>query len=1188
MFVESLELDNFKSFGKRTEIVFRKGFTVISGPNGSGKSNIGDSLLFVLGERSNKTVRADRLADLIHKGKDGEKHRNGCSVAIRIDTEDKSVAEKDRKLEIKRELQADHDGIKSVYYLNGVKVRYSDISNAMDSLRIFLDSYSFVLQGDINNIVKMSGGERRKLLESISGIESFDIQIDKAQTDIELLNSNLGKMEVLRDQLTIRRTELEAEREVAQKYLELSRKMRNLKVTELDITLGSLRREISSQTSQISNFEQEISSLNDENEKGLQKIQEIKSEISDLQGELDRTGNSELNSIRTQIQDLRVEIASNQMKTSDLMDNLASDRSEIETNIKYVESSGNKIQWIMSNITESRTILKDLETKLKEKQEKLRVMREASTKNSINLLEMQEKIRELDSAIQNLNAQLEEINSKQSFLSQDRSRINSEIASLEEKAGELEFQIKDYSWAIQEAKDSEARKSDNFEELNRTYYQLKNQLTEKRNRKDLLQKEVSRTNSEFSQVQIALGSRGTIQNRALTLILDARNRREIEGIIGPVKELIKFDSKFRNSIEAAAGSRLNAVAVRDDGVAEECLNILKSAKAGKLTFLPVNKMIGGRPRGKAITVRGSEGSLGYVLENIQYDPAYENLMWYSFQDTVIVDSVKTARRYMGGIRMVTIEGDIFEASGAISGGYIERGKNSADLEEKSALLSDSLKKLNDELALLETEIKEISARFEDIASELQTRSSDQGSNRTKLQMLEQNLSRSREQLVLLSPKLSEKRMELQRVEDSLSETLKAADLIKVRIQDTQQSKENVFAEMRKVSPAYVSQDEDLSSEIESIKEKENAYRVEISKLESEAGFITENVENAKRKNESIQAEIEMMQNQISGLKDRKEELKSQLEKLQMLETQIDEQTRSIVERIRGIEKTSSSLNEELETRKSMITTKREMIITLQGKRENSQSRLKDTETELTTLEGERIPDIHSVQEARAAFIQTQKDIEALGMVNQKAIEEYNSVSKDLDSIANEIEQLTEEKMGLLELTAKLNDQKKIAFMETFNGINSFMRKIYFELSGGGDAYLELSDEGNPLVAEVSIRARPKGFNFTKIEALSGGEKSLTALAFILSVQRTNPSPVYYLDEVDMFLDGANAERVGKLFRSNSTTSQIFSVSLRKSMLKYADHVVGVINRDGENSEVYEKSFTILNATEGEGEKGRDT
>lgn len=1188
MFVESLELDNFKSFGKRTEIVFKKGFTVISGPNGSGKSNIGDSLLFVLGERSNKTVRADRLADLIHKGKEGDRHRSGCSVAIRIDTEDTSRPDNERKMEIRRELVLDHEGIKSVYYLNGVKVRYSEISNAMDSLRIFLDSYSFVLQGDINNIVKMSGGERRKLLESISGIESFDIQIDKARGDIELLNENLGKMEVLRDQLNIRKSELEVEKEIAQRYLDLSGRMRNLKVTELDITQSSLRREISSQTSQIGNFEQEIALLNNEITNILGKIEGLKSDVTDLQSELDRTGNSELNSIRQQIQDKRVKIASKQMKMTDLMDNVASSKSEIESNTKYVESSVNKIQWIESNITESKNILQELGTKLKEKQEALKKVREKSARNSDSILEMQEKIRELDRDIQRLNGELEDVNKRNSQASQDKSRLNTEIASLEEKVSELEFQIKDYSWAIRELKDKETTKSTNFDELNRTYYKLKNLLSEKRARKDTLLKEISRANSEFSQVQISLGSRGTTQNRALSLIIEARNRREIEGIIGPVKELIRFDPKFRYAVEATAGSRMNAVAVMDDAVAEECLELLKRSKAGKLTFLPVNKMVGGRPRGKAITVRGSEGSLGYVLENIQYDPSYENLMWYSFQDTVIVDSIKTARRYMGGIRMVTIEGDIFEASGAISGGYIEKGRNTAELEEKSAHLSESLKSMNDELAVIENEIVEISKNFDAVSTDLQGRSSDQGSNKARLEMLEANLSRTRNQLEQISPRLEDKKMEIQKTESRLSEIIAIGESIKLSIQGLQQSKESVFSEMKKIAPAYVSQDEDLNSEIESIKDKENSYRIEISKLESEIGFIRENVDSAKSKNDLLLKEVERIEKEIGKLGSEKEELNSELRKLQLLETQIDEQSKELVEKIRGLEKDITSLNEDLENRKSMITTKREMIITLQGKRENSETRLRETESELSSLDGQRIEDIHSVQEARQAFVQTQKEIDALGMVNQKAIEEFATVSKDLDSIEAEIEQLTDEKIGLVELTSRLNEQKKIAFMETFNGINASMRKIYFELSGGGDAYLELSNESEPLISEVTIRARPKGYNFTKIEALSGGEKSLTALAFILAVQRTNPSPVYYLDEVDMFLDGANAERVGKLFRSNSTTSQIFSVSLRKSMLKYADHIVGVINRDGENSEVYEKSFSKEEAGENEGEKGRDS
>src|SRR5579875_1434342 len=249
MIIESLELDNFKSFGRKTKIVFRRGFTVITGPNGSGKSNIGDSLLFVLGNRSSKVVRADRLGDLIHSSEAGSERRH-CSVTVTLlnGPEDGSPGE---RVVIRRELVRDQDGYKSNYYINGVRAKLSDLDALLSSLRIYLDSYSFVLQGDINNIVKMTGNERRKLIESISGIEAFDTQIQKAQTDMDRIADNLGKLEIIRQQDEIRKKQLEAEKQKAEEYNSLKERLTSLKHTLLYIEGEAIKRDLNSHTVQM-------------------------------------------------------------------------------------------------------------------------------------------------------------------------------------------------------------------------------------------------------------------------------------------------------------------------------------------------------------------------------------------------------------------------------------------------------------------------------------------------------------------------------------------------------------------------------------------------------------------------------------------------------------------------------------------------------------------------------------------------------------------------------------------------------------------------------------------------------------------------------------------------------------------------------------------------------------------------
>ena len=238
MLIESVELDNFKSFGNKRTILFKDGFTVITGPNGSGKSNIGDAMLFVLGIRSSKAIRADRLPDLIHKVPPEKKQKSSCSVSIVLDSENPNLPESERKTRITREISVDENmECKSTYYINGARAKRGDVETILDNAQIYLDAYSFVLQGDINNLVKMTGTERRKLLESIAGIESYNIQIEKAQTDIDGIEENLSKIQILIDENQRRLEQLSVEKKNAERYNELNEKIGSYEVTLLNIDL---------------------------------------------------------------------------------------------------------------------------------------------------------------------------------------------------------------------------------------------------------------------------------------------------------------------------------------------------------------------------------------------------------------------------------------------------------------------------------------------------------------------------------------------------------------------------------------------------------------------------------------------------------------------------------------------------------------------------------------------------------------------------------------------------------------------------------------------------------------------------------------------------------------------------------------------------------------------------------------
>ena len=1170
MHLESLELDNFKSFGNRKKIMFKNGFTVISGPNGSGKSNIGDSLLFVLGTRSSKTVRADRLGDLVHKSSNEKKNRNYCSVTVTLDKDDNDAPEDQRKIVLKRELVADAEGYKSNYYLNGGRVRHTDVANLLDSLHIYLDSYSFVLQGDINNIVKMTGFERRKLLESISGIESFDTQIDKAKVEIDAINENLSRLEILTEETRKRRDQLEVEKKSAEHYLELTDRLANLRKTLLNLEIEGLGREQRSYTDNLDKLELEITSIKSSITELEGKLEEKKAREAELKHKLEVSGNSQLNEIREQIDGKRVRIAELGVSIENAKDRATELKEELEQGIDAIKKSRKKIEWLESNRNENGQTLDKIRKDIQEKANELRILKDKSSKSNTQILERQEKIRAKDLEIRNIGSKISAIQDSKQIKTSERSQIIFQLGSIEERKKDLEFNIRDALWRLKDIEKEVGGNKRSYEDLNVRYYKLKNRLDELRKRKDQIQQELNRIGREHAQLQATTATKSGIQNRALTTVMNARNRNSISGIHGTIRELINFDDEFRSAIEASAGSRLNSVVVEDDEVAEECLELLKAEKSGKLTFLPINKVLPGRPRGKAITVHQSEGSRGYVFEKVSFDQKYQGIIWYAFQDTVIVQDVKTARRYMVGVRLVTMDGDIFEASGAITGGYMDKTRSAADIEQKMGKLSTEMRGLSLELEALDSEINALESEFETVSQQLRETSRDEGSRQTELQQYRKISEEGKGQIEQFNAIIEKLTQDLKTSEEEIRHIEREIKDLQDKSEAIDIEKNRLFEEIRELSPKYAERESALEENISGLREKETEFSSELSRIKADIDNLNERIQELESKNGEITSDISKLQEQKKSSEIELKVENEELSKLRAVEAEISEKSREIVEALNSNENEMRKTEERIEINNSNISAKREIILSLQIKIENIEAKIGEVRLEMDAVGGKILEDRKSSPEIKREIEGCNISIAELGPVNQRAIEDYGIVSKDLEALISEVRNLNSEKAGLEALTAKLNDLKTRAFMEMYHAINDNMKIIYREISGGGEALLEMSDESDPLNSEVHIRARPKGTNFSKIEALSGGEKSLTALSFILAVQRINPSPIYYLDEVDMFLDGSNAERVGKMFRSNSNTSQVFAVSLRKAMLKYADNVIGVTSFDQENTEVFEK------------------
>lgn len=1169
MIIESMELENFKSFGGKVRIDFRPGFTVITGPNGSGKSNIGDAMLFVLGIRSSKAIRVDRLPELVNKSSEDSRVRS-CSVTLNLSYEDEE--KNTRKISITREIEIDGETAQSNFYINGSRVRRMDVENFLDSNSIYLDAYSFVLQGDINNLTKMTGVERRKLLESIAGIEAYDVKLKEAESYITKVNEDLNTLEVMKSDTGIRVESLHQEKIAAEKFLELERNIKDYEATLLQREIISLQREIDAYRKQEEEAKKNIEAQEAEVEKLISEIQRLKQEVSETQKEKESKADPELREVESKINAANIERARIEIR----LDGLKTENGTLEERISTLNDSMDEKRKKLSDyeslhsskISEKKKISSEVDS-INNELQVLGIENESNSKRIESLRgkikEKEEQVAEMEKSLLSIEKDLTEINGR-------KTELTYELSSVSEKEENYRLSKNDAKFRLDEIEREEASRKSDLEKLNKRYYELKSRLDEINREKDALNTELREQTRNYEKINAMVSQGKESSARALTVINGEVVKGRLTGVKGTVRDLLTFSDEYRTAIQAAAGSRLNSIVVDNDETAEKCLEILKRDKAGRLTFLPLNKMAQGRPRGKAIMVRGNPDCIGYFSELVKVPQGMESIIWYIFQDTLLMKDVRSARMNMGGVRLVTMEGDIFETSGAITGGYTEKKAQGASLQEKAGALSAKIGSLNIQLESLNKEFAEKNDEFYTVSEELKNASRSAGEKGSDIAKLKASYEEAEKNLQEITPVLREKERLLQEIIKRSEELATEKESNSNRLDQLRGEVKDIYRELSDLSPEIYGRISSLNSRKEGLRQQLDSLNTEISDISGEIKVLKSEIESMKKDCFDMEKRMGENKESLEDLGRQMVQKDSDIEKLRILEEDLNSHLKEYNDRITSLNGQIEALNGDIETKKFGISSLRETLILLGTKISTSSAKMSEAENSLLTGHGSPIDTSMTNHEIKLKISECQEEIQSLGPINHRSIEEYQQEKEKLDILLEKIGKLLDEKKRTEEFMEQQNDEKRKGLVSLYENINRNMGEIYSRLSEGGQAELVMTGSSDPLDSEIYIKARPRGKTLRKIDSLSGGEKSLTAIAFILAVQKIKPSPIYYLDEIDMFLDGANAERIGKLFSENSRYSQIMMVSLKKSMLKYANILIGVTTTEKKTTAVFTKDL----------------
>ncbi len=1213
--IKRVQLTNFKSFGGTTSIPLLPGFTVVSGPNGSGKSNILDALLFCLGLASSKGMRAERLPDLVNHNKE----RRGtveASVTVTFDLsdspdafsdedEDESEGEgeqesrddvpvatpeaeeqnnpksniqhpKSTEWSVTRRLRVTQQGTyTSNFYINGESCTLTELHEQLNRLRVYPEGYNVVLQGDVTSIISMNSRDRREIIDELAGVAAFDRKIVQTKETLAQVKEREDDCRIIEQELITQRDRLAADRIKAEKYQQLRAEIQKKQQWEAVLKWRSLQQQEWKLREQIEAGDREEIQLTSQLTALAAQIGQASTELDQLNTRVKALGEEEQVAVASTVATQEAERRQLQTRQRELQENLH----QTEANLQRTQEEIQQQEQTLQQLTERKHLvetqeLASLRAARDEMQHSLNQHREqASAIASASEVWVQQQTaltRQIETLLQTIDpqrtqqAQLRERHTQLSRQIEEQTQLlqslEPELATKHAQAADLEAQRTAASEQVQSLAQSLTAAEQELQIQQQTQTRLLSEQRDKQRQLDKLE----------AQAQAEQEAQGTYATKVIL-------QSDLPGVCGLVAQLGRVEPRYQLALETAAGARLGNLVVEDDGVAAAGIELLKQKRAGRATFLPLNKIQPSRLTDTA-SLRYANGFIDYAVNLIDCEPRYRAIFAYVFGGTVVFESLNAARPYLGKYRMVTLEGEILESSGAMTGGSsstqrsgLHFGTSDAIESAEMAVLrnrlqeieqilercgelihqgSASVKQLTKELTEAKAKRSETQLRLEQLHKEIKNLTSQLEQVRSLLAKNTQELATASERLQTLDVELPAREAQLQDLRQQLAELEKSQTHSEwQQIQSLIKDLEAQLNEREKALRAAEKQLQDLENQQQRVSEKiAEGYR-RVAEYSSTQQSVLEQQAAISSQVLAVSEQIAQTQGKLTELEQKLGEVKQERDRAEanLRERHLQQQQQSWQQQ--KLQETQLARREELAT--------------LQAQLEIQQTELPDPLPELP----ENLHDPQSLLEQLEKEIRSgQKRLQAMEPVNMLALEEYDRTQTRLSELSEKLATLEAERTELLLRVENFTTLRFRAFKEAFDAINQNFQTIFAELSDG-DGYLQLDDPEDPFNGGLNLVAHPKGKPVQRLASMSGGEKSLTALSFIFSLQRYRPSPFYAFDEVDMFLDGANVERLARMIKQQATLAQFIVVSLRRPMIESSERTIGVTQARGAYTQV---------------------
>ena len=1164
MYLKSIEVQGFKSFANRIKFDFHNGITGIVGPNGSGKSNVADAVRWVLGEQRVKQLRGGSMQDVIFSGTENRKPLSYASVAITLDNSDHKLPVEFEEVTVTRKLYRSGE---SEYLINGAACRLKDINEMFYDTGIGKEGYSIIGQGQIDKILSGKPEERRELFDEAAGIVKFKRRKNLSVRKIEEERTNLTRVNDILKELEKQLGPLEKQSETAKEYLKKKEELKTYDINMFLLEEERLREKITDLEEKYSAADEELSDSRSRYDEMKAEYEAIEEEVEQIDLEIETAKNqlNETNLLKQQLEG-RINVLKEQINTARMNDEHYGSRANVIH--AEIEARDAQIQALENEKKELREKLRDAEARDTEAKNALISVQTRIAEHTGRIEEKKQEIMDLLGSRASTKAKIQHYDTSKEQIRSRKEELAENIREVTEEAKRLFQRLEEYEDELQKVRETIRSYNEQIAENEQKIEAFQKELDEKQEKLRIGQTAYHRESSRLESLK-NITERYDGYGNSIRRVM--ANRDKEKGLIGVVADIIKTDKEYEIAIETALGGSIQNIVTDNEETAKRMIAFLKQNKFGRATFLPLTGMhaSGGLRTPEALN---EPGVIGLANTLVHVEKRFEDLAGQLLGRTIVVknidDGIRISRKYRQSLRLVTLEGELINPGGSMTGGafknssnLLSRRREIEEFEKTVAMLKKDMDELEQDVNVVKSRRAACYSAVDEIQKELRQASVQENTEKMNVEQTQIRLREAKERSDRFTGEQAELERELQRIAEN-----------EESIQMELETSENLEGELgRTITELQRALDAEKEEEGEQLKASEKVH-LALAGFEQQHAFVEENISRIGEETEKLRAELKELdenKDQASG------EIREKEEKILELRKTIEDSAELFKEIGQEIEAHTRKRDELNRKHKDFLKMREELsnhiaaldkeCFRLNSQKESYESASEKQinymweEYEITFNRAMELRDVNLTDLAyMKKQIQTLKsEIRGLGNVNVNAIEDYKNISERYGFLKNQHDDLVEAEATLVQIIAELDEAMRKQFAEQFRRIADEFNVVFRELFGGGRGTLELMEDEDILEAGVRIIAQPPGKKLQNMMQLSGGEKALTAISLLFAIQNLKPSPFCLLDEIEAALDDNNVDRFAQYLHKLTKYTQFIVITHRRGTMSSADRLYGI-------------------------------